>query len=402
MSYGVSALLTSWLTSHQVTIESVSDEVLLNIFRYVLDVSPRSWPRLVHTCRQWRHFVFASQGALRLRLFFTPGTPVQKSLHYWPVLPIVVQYGGSLALSQPTLEDEDNIMAALKHSDRVISISLAITTSLLKKLSTLAGVFSELQDLVLLSRDDVLLTIMMPSAFRWGQRLRRLHSTGIAFPALLQLLSSSKNLIDLQLHEVFLPWQFSPALLMKALSKLGHLRSLSLHFCSAVHYHSSLPPYLESIFLPVLTRLNYQGNMEYLEDILASIDAPFLEDVEIIFFDHPILALSKLNGILDQIEIYRSHFGAHILSSEPTITISLTQPGTPTCLKLQLLCKPIRVQICSMAQICLDFSSFLINNKRNLLIGTTRPPGRMDSSHSRELMELLNPFAGKSCFISTQ
>ena len=174
------------------------------MFRYFLDVSPRDWPRLVHTCRKWRRIALASQGALHLRLFCTHGTPVQKTLDCWPTLPIVVQYGGLIALGPPTPEDEDHIMAALKQSGRVISISLTITTSLLKKLFTIEGEFSELQDIVLHSQDGLPLT--MPNAFRWGQRLRRLHSTGVTFPALLQLLSSSTNLIDLQLHEFFFPW----------------------------------------------------------------------------------------------------------------------------------------------------------------------------------------------------
>ena len=87
----------------------------------------------MHTCRKWRRIALASQGALRLRLFFTHGTPVQKTLHLWPALPIVVEYGGLPTLDPPVLEDEDNIIAALKHSDRVISISLTVTRSLMAK-----------------------------------------------------------------------------------------------------------------------------------------------------------------------------------------------------------------------------------------------------------------------------
>ncbi|KAI9449234.1 hypothetical protein BJY52DRAFT_1215994, partial [Lactarius psammicola] len=37
------------------TTEKLSDKVLLNIFSYFLDVSPRHWPTLVHICRKWRH-----------------------------------------------------------------------------------------------------------------------------------------------------------------------------------------------------------------------------------------------------------------------------------------------------------------------------------------------------------
>ncbi|KAH9057836.1 hypothetical protein EDB87DRAFT_974532 [Lactarius vividus] len=215
--------------SRQVTIENLSDEVLLNIFRYYLDASPRFWLWLAHTCCRWRRIVFASKRALRLRLLCTNGTPVLwlKALDFWPTLPIVVHHGGSLALNPPAPEDEDNIMAALNQSDRVSSISLTVTSSLLEKLSAIERPFSQLEDLVLLSRDSVRQTL--PSAFRWGTRLRCLHSTRIAFPALLHLLYSSRNLVDLQLHEVINPWHFSPEALTDALSGTPRLRSLSLH-----------------------------------------------------------------------------------------------------------------------------------------------------------------------------
>lgn len=290
-------------------------------------------------------------------------------------------------------------MAALKRPDRVISICLTITTSLLEKLFTIKGALSELQDL-LLSRDGVPLTL--PSTFRWSQRLRRLHMTGIALPTLPHLLTSSTDLIDLQFHDVFLPWQFPPKTFMEVLSKLGQLRSLSLHFSSTADYHHSLLPYLEGISLPVLTTLNYRGSMAYLEGIVAMIDAPLLVGIEITFFDHPVLALSKLNNFINQIDIYRSHCGAHMFSSEPTISISLIQPEAPMFLKLEALCKPLRrIQISSIVQICLKFSPFLFDNKGNPCDSTTRQSEWMNSSHSRELLELLiGLFTGKGCFTS--
>ncbi|KAH9010358.1 hypothetical protein EDB83DRAFT_2557225 [Lactarius deliciosus] len=146
--------LTFSFSRRQVTIGELSDNVLLNIFRYYLDAFPQHWPRLVHICRRWRRIVFASQQALHLRIFCTHGTPVLK---------IVVKYGGSVDLDPPAPEDEDNILAALKQSDRVSSISLTITKSLLEKLSAIERTFSELEDLVLLSQDGVQLTL--PSAF---------------------------------------------------------------------------------------------------------------------------------------------------------------------------------------------------------------------------------------------
>ncbi len=119
-------------------------------------------------------------------------------------------------------------MAALKQSDRVYSIALTVTNSLLENLSTISEPFSELEELVLLSRDNVQLTV--PSAFRLGPHPRTLRSTRIAIPALPQLLSPSTSLVDLQLHEIPNVGYFSPAVFANALSEMTQLETLSLHF----------------------------------------------------------------------------------------------------------------------------------------------------------------------------
>ena len=313
-----------------------------------------------------------------------------------------MEYGGLSTLDPPVPEDDDNIIAALKQFDRVISISLTVTSSLLKKLSAIDRPFSELQDLVLRSRDGVPLTI--PSTFRCGQRLRRLHSTGIEFPALLPRPYSNFpiNLIDLQLHEAFRPWNFSPPTLKIILCKLPQLRSLSLHFHSTTNYRPFSPPlYGERAVLPALTRLNYRGSISYLEGILARIDAPFLEveDVEITLFDDSILAHSKTNKLIERLERHTSHHAAQPLSSEPTVFISSQKgPGAFMRLKFQSLSKPSLVQISSMAQISLHFSPFFWNN--DLHISITQPSEQMNSSHRGELLVLLNPSTGeKSCHL---
>ena len=335
---------------------------------------------------------------LRLQLFCTHGTPVQKTLHIWPALPIVVEYGGLPKLDPPVPEDEDNIIAALKQSDRVISISLTVTTSLIEKLSEVEKPFSELQDLVLLSQDGEPLTL--PRTFRCGQRLRRLHSTGIEFPALLLPLYSSSftHLLDLQLHDAFLPWEFSPVILKNVLSEMTQLRSLSLNFSSTIDYRFPVSPYGERVVLPVLKRLHYRGSMAYLEGIVVMIDAPFLEGIEITFEHDPFLALPKFIMFINDIEMERSHRGAHILASEPTILMSFKLPGLLTRLKLQSSSKPSLMQISSMAQICLDFSAFFFNDEVYTPISTTPRSGSMASSDSGELQEPLNPFIGEKSF----
>jgi hypothetical protein len=124
-------------------------------------------------------------------------------------------------LNPPAPEDDENIMAALKRSDRVGSISLTVTNSLRKNLSTFSEPFPILEELILLSQENVQVTLS--SAFRWGPRLRTLHLTGfrVPFPALLQHLSPPTSLVDLQLHEIPRAGYFPPEAFVDVLSMLA-------------------------------------------------------------------------------------------------------------------------------------------------------------------------------------
>ncbi|KAH9172660.1 hypothetical protein EDB89DRAFT_1964278 [Lactarius sanguifluus] len=337
------------LLSRQVAIGDLLDEVLLNIFRHFVDASPQCWPKLVHVCRKWRHIVFASPLGLGLRLYCTHGTPVLKSLDCWPALPIVVKCGGSLSLDPPTPEEEDNIMAALKHSHRVASINLTVTSSFMEKIGTIVEPFRELEDLVLLSQNSA--QLVLPGTFRWGSRLRSLHSTRISFSALPRRLLSSPSLIDLQLHEISSAGYFSPETFANALSGMTQLQSLSLHFlslpCRSNHIDVS-PPSGRRIVLPYLTHLKFRGSSNYLDSLVARIDAP-----------------------------RKSYHRADVLTSKCAVSISLTKRGSPTRLRLEISCGQSDWQLSCMAQICNHLPASLLG-VGDIGINTTRPSSGKD------------------------
>ena len=371
------------------TIGELSEKVLLNLFCYYLDASPRLWPRLAHICRRWRRILFASQRTLYLRLICTHGTPVLKSLDCWPALPIVVQYGGSPELDVPTSEDEDNILAALKQPDRVSSIHLTLTNSLLEKLSSIRQPVSELEDLVLLSQDNLQQTLPI-NVFGWGTRLRSLHLTRITFFALPQLLYSSRKLVDLRLHEVFSRWLFSPEELTDALVGMAQLQSLSLHFPPTTDHIGRHLPCRKRVVLPSLTRLNFRGIAEYLEDFVAGIDAPHLGDIEVTLFNEPVSGFSRLYEFIDRIQMDKSPDRVDILFSEPVVSISLTWPGPPTRFKTQLFCEPLALQLSTITRIC-GHLSFLFNVEE-LHISATQQSRPDDGFHPEPWLELLNSF----------
>jgi hypothetical protein len=203
--------------------------------------------------------------------------------------------------------------------------------------------------------------------------------------------------VDLQLHEVLDPWHVSPATFVNAISGMSQLQSLSLHFLSTANHIISPLPSGDRIILPALTRFNFRGINTYLEGLVARIDSPGLKDIEITFFHKRIFDVSKLSEFIDRIEMQKLLFRADILSSERAISISLTQLGDPTCLKVQVLCETLSVQVYSMAQICSHFSAF-ISRVEDLCINLTRPPRRKDSVDGGQWLDLMDSFTGVKWF----
>ena len=377
----------------------LSEDILLDIFHHNLGAAPRYWPTLASVCKIWRHIVLTSPLGLNLRLYCTHGTPVLRALDCWPVLPIIVQYGGVPKLDPPgpASQDDDNIIAALKQSGRVSSISLTITGSLLKKLSTISEPLSELEELSLLSRDNV--HLILPSTFRWGHRLRTLHSTGIAFPSFPQLLLPSQDLVDIQLHEIPRAGYFSPEMFANALAGMTQLRSLTLHLLSFPRRRSFLglpPPPGERINLPALTRLKYRGSSKYLDSFVARIDAPRLGEIDITFFCQPTMDASQLGRFIERIEMPTPISLGEVHPSEHAISISfrsLTDSSTSTPLRLQISCKQLDWQLSCMAQVCDQFSPFLFR-VNSVEIYTTKPSSGHNDADSEQWLELVRSFGG--------
>jgi hypothetical protein len=119
-----------------VTIDLLPDVALLEIFGFYMkgEVRERLWHRLVHVCQKWRNVIFGSPRRLNLRLFCKINTPVRKTLDVWPTLPIVIKIWHFAG-------DAGNIVAALKHNDRISELDLRKVTEIWE----LKKVLAELQ-----------------------------------------------------------------------------------------------------------------------------------------------------------------------------------------------------------------------------------------------------------------
>ena len=340
----------------------------------------------------WRQTVFASPLGLNLRLYCTHGTPVSKSLDCWPALPIIVKYGGVPNIHPPAPGDDDNIIAALKQSGRVSSISLTVSSSLLEKLSAISEPLSELEELVLLSQDKVQRTL--PSTFLWGQRLRTLHSTRIAIPSLPALLLPCQDLVDLHLHKIPSSGYFPPEVFANALSGTPQLRSLTLHLLSFPRRRSLLglpPPPGEHIILTALTNLKYRGTSKYLDNLVARIDAAHLEDIDITLVSQPTMDASQIGRFIERIGMRTSLRKAKVKTSANVISIFLADSSTSIPLRLHILCKQLDWQLSCMAQVCDQVSPFL-SCVSSLWLNTAKPLCGRDGVDGEQWLDLLRSF----------
>ena len=377
------------------------EEMLLEIFRHYLYTSPQGWPALAHVCREWRQIVLTSSLGLCLRLYCTHRTPVLKNLDVWPPFPLVLSYGGYPTLDPPAHEDDENIMAALKQSDRVGSINLTVTNSLLKHLSTISEPFSNLEALVLLSRDNVQQVTPAPSsAFRWGPRLRTLYLISFPFPTLPQHLSPSTSLVDLRLHEISSVGYFSPEAFADALSTLAQLETLSLYFLTLPPRRKfvCLPPHPSNrVALPSLTCLRYRGTSMYLDRFVARIDGPSLGVMVITFFGQPTMDASHLGQFIERSETLRSLDRADVQTSARAISVCYSKPGTLTQLNFQISWKHLDWQLSSLTQICEHFPPIL-RHVHDLHINSNRSLSENADVDRQQWRDLMHAFGGTKDF----
>ena len=211
--------------------------------------------------------------------------------------------------------------------------------------------------------------------------------TGIVPLGLTKLLSSSRCIVDIQLHECPGIGFFSPKSLLNALSELTKLQSLPLELLpNAAHIAVPHP----SVVLPTLTSLKYQGTNEWLKDILAILHTPRLANVEITFFNEPILDLPE-----SWMEMQMSYRRSEILFSEDSISIFLTRPAST--FKFQVFFQPNDLRHSSLVDFCTRYSAFL-SSVEDLRICVTPTSSWQNDSDREEWLEVIRAFGGTKWF----
>ena len=401
-----SALPTDWRGIGLGPIRKLPEGVLLEIFD-LCRVSSKShmtytwpWKRLVHVCRKWRCVVFASPRRLDLRLFCNSKTPVRKTLDIWPALPIIIQSDGrtSFKLKLCNNDDGDNIYAALERRDRVCKIELKnLTSSLLTKITAvMQEPFPALTDLCLSSDDDAL--PVLPDEFLGGSapNLQCFELDGIPFPALPNLLSSSTHLVRLRIRRMPQSGHISPVAMATCLAALPSLESLFLEFQSPQSRPSQdnrHPPPSRRVVLPALTIFDFRGVNNYLEDLVAQIDAPQLNCVTSRFFNQLTFDNTQLSRFINRTEMLKSSSRAELEFLSDVAKITLSSPGGRGKLELEISSYQPDWQVSSMARLCDQLSTPISRVQQLVVRKGCMPrfkwPVDMDCT---QWLELFNPF----------
>ena len=398
------------------------DEVLLKIFhfhvneaRYATDdengngkKAMEAWQSLVHVCWRWRSVVFGSPRRLDLQLVCSAKTPARDTVEVWPDLPLVIQDYHCVASRM------DIIISLLKRSDlvrRITRITLwHFSSSQSEDLSKAMQVpFPELTHLDLFHSDQTEPVVPLSDSFLGGSapRLRYLELDGIPYPGLPKLLLSATHLTDLHLYHIPHSGYISPEAMVACLSTLTSLELLSLGFKSPLScpdWERRLPPPLTRTFLPVLGHLWFKGVVEYLEYLVARIDAPRLECLDITFFNDIMFFTPQFTRFISNTSILEAFDEARIALDDSTASVKLSSASKlDEGLNVSISCRELDWQLSFLEQVCTSSLPPLSTLQDLYMSGRPWPQDWKDNIDYEQWQGLLHSFTTvKNLYLSKE
>ncbi|KAH9013158.1 hypothetical protein EDB83DRAFT_2680383 [Lactarius deliciosus] len=272
---------------HVATINILPDDIFREIFAIRLSKPykhpsqcMRVWQGLVRVCQRWRRIIYASPRYFDLHLYCSNLSGLRfKDLSLWPEFPLIVQYYIEC--------DEDDLIAALEHPDRVRRIVLHMSSEEVSDtIRAMEVPFPVLTHLELTGHKEEVRPkdmLYLSDRFLGGSApcLQHLSLESAALGDLPKLLLSARDLVSLRLED-FPPWGcISPEEIVGGLAGLTRLRTLSIRFTFPYERWSSPMPPQPCAVLPALTEFEFRGGSKYLDELMGQIDTPRVEDVKI-------------------------------------------------------------------------------------------------------------------------
>jgi hypothetical protein len=151
--------------------------------------------------------------------------------------------------------------------------------------------------------------------------------------------------------------------------------------------------------------LRFEGTCEYLDDLVALIDAPLLVNLAITFFHQLTFETRQLTQFINRAPNFRKHNKAELFFSDREASVTLLQTFERR-LELGISCRQSGWQLSSLAQFCnSSLHEALIPAVEHLYIFENRLSRVhwQDDIESSQWMEVLRPFiAVKGLYISQE
>jgi hypothetical protein len=291
-----------------------------------------------------------------------------KLMGIWPPLPI------KIANFEWRPSKDKDFKAAMMYTNRVRTIELNIKAFQLQRLASSMQVqFPALKHLTLRCHTFALPLPLpftypapsLPDGFLDGlsPRLQHLELHWISFPALPKLLLSVTELVYLSLSKIPHSGYISPDAIASSLAVLSNLKYLTIEFESPVsrpgRESRRLPPSTRTI-LPALIHFQFQGVSKYLEDLLAWVEAPFLDSIKVVFFYQRIFDIPQLAQFMGLTTRFQTHNEAQVLLNGHGVHVESLPPFPMTRTSherswLRIPCRNIDFQLLSLVQVLTSF-----------------------------------------------
>ena len=386
-------------------IRILNNDSLLHIFGHYRLEHERNWNlrqmwrTLAHVCQRWRYLIFDSWFHLDMCLLLTMNSPSMDTLSHLPPLSLVIDHSNRTRAM--TREDENNIRLGLQQHGRVRRVALeAPSLNLCTLLEPMNGLFPRLRDLSLLSIIVEEMDPMLPATLQ-APDLRRLSLHGVGLPKGLPLLSSTIALSTLSLTDIPASCYFPPIHLITQLQTLPHLEELSIGFAIPIPLPSSerelLPSPTAPVTLPTLRQLTFRGVDVYLDNFVAQINTPLLEQLSLTLFFDLTFTLANLIGFIHRTEGFECLVAQiNFKRTGPSIDVGHYEQRGFGKLNLHVNCEPLDWQVDSVAQVCNALGK-IISTVEELTIDLFTHQMPLDWQNTLDNMvwhELLLPFIG--------
>jgi len=277
-------------------------------------------------------------------------------IEHSPPFPLFIHYIVKSDSIIPT-EDEEGIMDALRHRDRVRRIRLYIPVLNLEKVITvLEDEFPILEFLCVGPPTKLDTSLKLPESFR-ALHLRHLRLSNLVLPIGSQLLSTVVGLVTLLLA-YFSPSGYIPSNdLIRRFSQMPLLEALGIAFHPPVPNRNvreklSRNPLTTHATLPNLRSFGFKGTSAYLEALLPCMTAPLLAKLHVIFFNQLTFSLPRLQFLLSTTENMRFSISELIFLKDMVSMRLYPHRGSSIYgLRVDVLCQHFDWQVASAVQI---------------------------------------------------